>query len=107
MLLGSPEPAIQHQLASMRTVRPLRPCTKGYLPSNEVELLGGSRQLVPELRMSEADQRMGALGRGQALEVCGSELGDDVVRVDARSRDRPFEPRHDARNLAGGDGGSG
>ena len=96
MLLGSPEPAIQHQLAS------LRPCTKGYLPSNEVELLGGSRQLVPELRMSEADQRMGALGRGQALEVCGSELGDDVVRVDARSRDWPFEPRYDARNLAFG-----
>jgi hypothetical protein len=40
--------------------------------------------------MCEADQRMGALGRGQAFEVCGSELGDDIVRVDARSRDRPY-----------------
>jgi hypothetical protein len=55
---------IQHQLTSMRTVRHLRPCTKGYLPSNEVELLGGSGQFVPELRMTEADQRIGALGRG-------------------------------------------
>jgi len=44
--------------------------------------------------MCEADQRMGALGRGQALEVCGSELGDEIVRVDARSRDRPFDPRY-------------
>jgi hypothetical protein len=40
--------------------------------------------------MCEADQRMGALGRGQAFEVCGSELGDELVRVDARSRDRPY-----------------
>jgi hypothetical protein len=31
--------------------------------------------------MCEADQSMGALGRGQALEVCGSELGDDIVRI--------------------------
>ena len=37
-----------------------------------------------------------ALSRGQTLEVCTSELGDDVVRVDARSRDRPFQPRDDA-----------
>jgi hypothetical protein len=27
--------------ASMRTAQHLRPCNKGYLPSNEVELLGG------------------------------------------------------------------
>jgi hypothetical protein len=32
--------------------------------------------------MCEADQRVGALGRGQAFEVCGSELGDDLVRVE-------------------------
>jgi hypothetical protein len=40
--------------------------------------------------MCEGDQRMGALGRGQAFEVCGPELGDELVRVDARSRDRPY-----------------
>jgi hypothetical protein len=40
--------------------------------------------------MCEADQRVGALGRGQAFEVCGSELGDDLVRVDAPSRDRSY-----------------
>jgi hypothetical protein len=39
-------------------------------PSNEVELLGGSGQLLAELWMCEADQRVGALGRGQAFEVC-------------------------------------
>src|SRR4029077_7285868 len=38
-------------------------CTKGYLPSNEVEPLCGSGQFVPELRMTEADHRIGALGR--------------------------------------------
>ena len=40
--------------------------------------------------MCEADQRVGALGRGQAFEVCGSELGDDLVGVDAPTCDRPY-----------------
>ena len=40
--------------------------------------------------MCEADQRVGALGRGQAFEVCGSELGDDLVVSMRRARDRPY-----------------
>jgi malonate decarboxylase alpha subunit len=44
--------------------------------------------------MCEADQRVGALGRGQAFEVGGSELGDDLVRVDAPSRDYGDDVTH-------------
>ena len=60
--------------------------------SDEMQLLRRCKELVAEFGMGEADQRVSALSRGQALEVCRSELGDDIVRVDARSRDRPLEP---------------
>jgi hypothetical protein len=57
-------------------------------PSDEMQLLRRCKEFVAEFGMGEADQRMGALSRGQALEVCRSELGDEVMRVDARSRGR-------------------
>ena len=63
---------------------------RGYSPLRKLRssLSGGTGRLLAELWMCEADQRVGALGRGQAFEVCGSELGDDSMRVDAPSRDR-------------------
>src|SRR5277367_5328572 len=68
--------------------------------SNQMLLLRGFGELVAELRMSECDERLRALGRRQALEVHCAELGDDVVRVDPRGRHRPVEPGDDARDLA-------
>ena len=63
--------------------------------SDKVKLLSGFSQSVPELGMSEFDQFERALGRGQALEIYGSELRHDEVRVDARCRHRPIEASDD------------
>src|ERR1700675_4832324 len=70
------------------------------LSSDQMKMFGCLSQLVAELGMRELDQSERAFGRGQALEIRGSELGNDVMSVDARRGDRPVEPADDARDLA-------
>ena len=74
---------------------PVLVCARHGVHSDEVKLLSRFSQSVPELGMSELDQLERSLGRGQALEIYGSELGDDVMSVDARRGNWPVQPRHD------------
>ena len=66
------------------------------LSSDQMKMFGCLSQLVAELGMRELDQSERAFGRGQALEIHGSELGNDVMSVDAWRGNWPIQPRHDA-----------
>src|SRR5580704_4744420 len=66
------------------------------LSSDQMKMFGCLSQLVAELGMRELDQSERAFGRGQALEIHGSELGNDVMSVHAWRGNWPIQPRHDA-----------
>ena len=66
------------------------------LSSDEMKMFGCLSEFVAELGMRELDQSERAFGRGQALEIHCSELGNDVMSVDAWRGDWPIQARYDA-----------
>jgi len=70
--------------------------------------VGGPRQLVVKIRMSDGGQTAGALGQGLAFELGGTEFGDDHIHVTARGGDRPGQVDGDPADRAAlGGGGQG
>jgi hypothetical protein len=67
--------------------------------SGQMKVFRGFRELVTEVGMSKADQGMGPFCGREPLEIDGAELGDDVMRIDARRRNGSVEARYDPRNL--------
>src|ERR1700722_1494714 len=68
--------------------------------SNQIEFFRRRGKLRTKVRMRQLDQSLRALGRRLALEVRPPELRSYDVRVDARRRDWPLQPRHNARYLS-------
>src|SRR5271169_6681191 len=79
---------------------PAQSIRDALLSSDQMKMFGCLSQLVAELGMRELDQSERAFGRGQALEIHGPELGNDVMSVDAWRGNWPIQPRHDARKFA-------
>src|ERR1700722_10002971 len=68
--------------------------------SNQIEFFRRRGKLRTKVRMRQLDQSLRTLGRRLALEVRPPELRSYDVRVDARRRDWPLQPRHNARYLS-------
>src|ERR1700740_1420991 len=65
-----------------------------------MHLLGSCRQPVSKVWMGQADQSLGSLSRREPLQICAAVLGDYVMDICARCRDRARKPRDNLADLA-------